>query len=209
MEEKLLSSSYINQAKTLLFAGSGEVFYSPTYRRLLDSNLKRDSIYILSNGILFNKNNYNWLKEKFSIIDVRISVDAATKETYTKLRGGNFDTLMKNLEMIADLHRRGKVRELILNFVVQRDNFQEMPSFVKLGKSLGVDFVEFQHLCNFGNLTEEEFVNRSLIINNEYLNLELCSVLQNPIFKDPIVDLRGFNRYIEMSKIYYNKKDLN
>ena len=121
--------------------------------------------------ILFNENNYNWLKEKFSIIDVRISVDAATKETYTKLRGGNFDTLMKNLEMIADLHRRGKVRELILNFVVQRDNFQEIPSFVNLGKSLGVDFVEFQHLCNFGNLTEEEFVNRSLIINNEYLEV--------------------------------------
>jgi len=153
---------------------------------------------------LFNESNWKWLEKKFSIIDVRISVDAATKETYRKLRGGSFDVLIKNLEMISKLHSQGKIREFILNFVVQCDNFHEMALFIELGKKLGVDFIEFQHMCNFGNLKTSEFLNRCLIIKNKYLDFELWKILQDPIFNDPIVDLRGFNRYIAVSNEYYN-----
>ncbi len=203
---KLLSSGYLDQTKSLILSGRGEVFYSPYYRRLLETDLKRKNIHILSNGILFNETNWNWLKNKYETIDVQISVDAATKETYSKLRGGNFDVLLKNLHMLAVLHRQGHIRNFKLNFLVQRDNFREMPAFVRLGRSLSVDCVEFQRMSNFGNLSKKELLERCLIIDEKYLDQELWQVLQDPIFQDPIVDLRGFKRYIDASKIRYENK---
>ncbi len=201
--DKLLSSGYLDQTKNLILSGRGEVFYSPYYRRLLETDLKRKNIHILSNGILFNETNWNWLKNKYETIDVQISVDAATKETYQNLRGGNFDVLLKNLHMLAVLHRQGHIRNFKLNFLVQRDNFREMVEFVKLGRSLNADCIEFQRMCNFGNLSKKKLLERCLIINDEYLDLELWQVLQDPIFKDQIVDLRGFERYIHASNKRY------
>ena len=201
--QKLMTSGFLDKADTLITAGQGEVFYSPYYRRLLETDLKRKNIHILSNGILFNETNWNWLKNKYETIDVQISVDAATAETYQKLRGGNFDVLLKNLHMLAVLHRQGRIRNFKLNFVVQRDNFREMVEFVKLGRSLNVDCVEFQRMCNFGNLSKKKLLERCLIINDEYLDKELWQILQDPIFKDQIVDLRGFERYIQASNKRY------
>ena len=81
-----------------------------------------------------------------------------------------------------------------------------MPSFVRLAKSLGVDSIGFQKMLNFGNLSEKEYLEKSLVIDDEYLNYELYQVLQDPIFQDPIVDLRGFKRYMDASKLRYEVK---
>lgn len=200
---KLLRSGYLEQTPTLVTAGMGEVFYSPSYRQLLDTDLPRKNISILSNGTLFNAANWRWLKGKAENIDVTISVDAATPETYQKLRGSNFDHLMQNLQMLADLRRQNQIRSFNLHFVVQRDNFREMPAFVELGRRLGVDSVQFLRMRNFGNLAPQIFAERCLIIDDTYLDRELWDILQDPIFRDPIVNLRGLQRYIDASESRY------
>ena len=206
ISDNILASGYLEKTQELIIAGQGEVFYSPYYRKLIDGKLKRKYIHILSNGTLFNKENWNLIKDKYETIDVMISVDAATAETYKNLRGGNFNILMNNLRMISELHKQGKIRCWNLNYVVQRDNFREMPSFVRLAKSLGVDSIGFQKMLNFRNLSEKEYLEKSLVIDDEYLNYELYQVLQDPIFQDPIVDLRGFKRYILASNSRYGNK---
>jgi len=206
---KLIRSGYMDKAEELIMATQGEVFYSPYYRQLLETGLQRESIRIISNGTLFNESNWNWLKDKYKIIDVEISVDAAMAETYKKLRGGNFEKLMENLEMLGSLRRQGKIRSFNLNFVVQRDNFHEMVRFVKIAKGLGVDSVNFQRMVNFGNLAHKEFLNKCLIVDNQFLDRELWEVLQGPIFKDSIVDLRSFHPYIEASNLRYGTQIKN
>ncbi len=206
LNKKIKESGYLDKTQVLYFAGQGEVFYSSYYRELLKTELKRKNIVILSNGTLFNIDNWNWLKDKYETIDVIISVDAATAKTYRELRGGDFNNLINNLEMLANLHKQGAICSFSLNFVVQRDNFHEMIEFVKLGKKLGVDRVEFQRMNNFGNLTKKVFLNRCLIIDDKYLDYELWQVLQDPIFKEPIVDLSGFNRYLVASKEKYENR---
>ena len=205
---KLLNSGWLEKTKILQLAGNGELFYSPFYRQLLFSDLKRQQIRIQSNGTLFNEENWKLVADKYKMIDVSISVDAATKETYTKLRcGGNWHNLMKNLTMLSDLHRQKQIREFQLSFVVQRDNFREMSAFVKLGKKLGVDIVLFQRLNRYGNgRCTNEFLEQCLIIDNQYLDYELWSVLQDPIFKDSIVDLGQLQRYIDGSEKRYRKR---
>lgn len=200
---KLLRSGYLEQTPNLIVAGMGEVFYSPYYRQLLDSDLQRKNIAVLSNGILFNETNWRWLKHQYETIDATISVDAATPETYQKLRGGNFNVLMQNLKMLANLRRQGQLRKFSLHFVVQRDNLREMSAFVELGRTLGVDEIIFIRLRNFGHFSAKELAERCLIIDNTYVDRELWDVLQNPIFQDPIVNLRGLQRYIDASTELY------
>ena len=106
--------------------------------------------------------------------------------------------------MLGKLHREGKIRKYIFNFVIQRDNFREMPDFVRLAKTLGVDSINFQHMNNFGNLKKKQFLGKRLIVNNEYFDHELWEILQDPIFQDPIVDLRIIKPYLEASNKRYN-----
>ncbi len=206
MVSKLLRSGWLEQIKSLCLAGMGEVFYSPYYRQLWTTDLQRQQITILSNGILFNESNWHLLAGKYTAIDVNISVDAATAETYQKLRGANFNLLMKNLKMLADLHRRKQIRKFGLNFVVQRDNFREIPAFVRLGKSLGVDSIQFQRLHKSKNISADDLVEQGLIIDNCYLDYHLWCVLQDPIFHDPIVNLTRIQRYIDASERYYRQR---
>ncbi|MCM1404670.1 MAG: hypothetical protein NC133_04215, partial [Prevotella sp.] len=205
---KLQRSGYLEETDNLVMAGMGEVFYSPYYRQLLTTNLQRQQIEILSNGTLFNEDNWRLVAGKYKTIDVNISVDAATAETYQKLRGADFNNLMKNLTMLSDLHRKKQIRKYKLNFVVQRDNFREMPAFVQLGRSLGVDRVYFQRMNYFKNsvYTPQEFLDKCLIIDNQYLDYELWCVLQDPIFQDPIAYLKGLQRYISASEKRYRRR---
>ena len=201
--DKITRSGYLDQTPTLVTAGMGEVFYSPSYRQLLTTNLHREKINILSNGTLFNADNWRLIKDKYRIINVEISVDAATPETYQKLRRSNFAHLMQNLRMLSDLRRQGQIHSLGLNFVVQRDNFREMPAFVELGRALGVDRVQFQRMQKFEEIATREYTEKCLIVKNRFLDRELWQVLQDPIFQDPIVDLHTLQPFIAASAVRY------
>ncbi len=204
--EKILQSEWLENAENILMTCKGEVFYSPFYRRLLMTNSLRKQITIRSNGTLFNKTNWELIANKFNIINVEISVDAATAETYQKIRrGGNFKVLMENLNMISELHRRKQINRFLLYFVVQRDNFREMSAFVELGTQLGVDEIQFQRMDYFRHIPKSEYKKQCMIIDNKYIDQELWRVLQNPIFKEGIVNLRGFMRYKKASQKLYAK----
>ena len=204
--DKLLRSGWLEQTDWVTFAGAGEVFYSPYYRQLLAKDIKRKQITILSNGTLFNQSNWQLIANKYKSIFVCISVDAATAETYQKLRGADFNNLLKNLDMIANLRRQNQIKVFKLCFVVQRDNFHEMPAFIELAHKFNVDEILFQKMNDWGHLSKQEYLKKSLIVDNKYLDYDLWCVLQNPIFKDPIIDLVGLQRYIDASNKIYIKR---
>ena len=203
---KLLKSGYLEQTSDLVLAGMGEVFYSPYYRKLMITEVKRKQISIYSNGLLFNKNNWKLVADKYETINVKISVDAATAETYKKIRGADFNVLMKNLKMLGELRRKNEIKSFRLCFVVQRDNFREMPLMVKIGHYLNVDEIYFQRMHNWGHLEQEEYLKQCLIVNNRYLDYDLWCVLQNPIMKSPIVNLVDFYACAKVSEKLYRKR---
>ena len=190
------NNSWLNSVANLRLAGTGEVFYSKLYLHLLENILQRDQIQILSNGTLFDKQNFEKLK-KYQNIDVMISVDAATAATYRKLRGGDFQQLRQNMEMLGELRTKGKIRWFESNYIVQRDNCSEMVEFVRLAKKLHIDRVHFMVLNNWGTFTEREYRDKCMIIRHRRLHRDLQRILRDPIFKDPIVDLMAFSRYIK------------
>jgi len=206
LAEEITKTGWLEKSK-IVMAGQGEVFYSDTYKKIITSNIKRKSIKILTNGTLFNKKNWDLIEKIYKDIYVSISIDAATKETYKKLRYGNFDYLKKNLEMLGNLRKQKKIKEIQYNFVVQRANYNEIIEFVNMAKKLNVDLIQFTKLNNWGTYTDKEYIEKSMIIENKYLQYDLYKILENPIFKEKNIDIVSFEEYIKNSKEFYGEKD--
>ena len=190
---ELLESGWLDKADRLVVGASGESFLSKNYRRILyEGVVKRNSIYIMTNGTLFTQREWEQLKSRYEHIGFSVSVDAATKETYAKVRcGGNFDRLMENMEFLSGLRRENKVEEVTVNMVVQKANYREIPDFIRWAKRLGFDTAYLSNIWNWGTYSDEEFENNvSMFDRNGQMKPELAAVLEDPVCRDPIVDMR-------------------
>ena len=103
------------------------------------------------------------------IKELRISFDAATADTYSKIRvGGVWNNLLENVrhvqQQIKDLGLRTKVS---IDFVVQADNYREIPLLRELSKDMGIDTIYYQRMWNWGTWNLEEF-NRKNIYNPDH-----------------------------------------
>jgi molybdenum cofactor biosynthesis enzyme MoaA len=79
-----------------------------------------------------------------------ISLDAATEDTYTRVRGGDWSALLEGLDVIQPWHGD----RLQLNFCIQRDNYQEIESFAQLANQYGA-FIQYQKLMDWGHQSVE------------------------------------------------------
>lgn len=207
-----IKKDYLPACRFLILAGDGEVFASPAYREIYESAACNPRyIRLLSNGMLFTPGNWERFRQhKTGKIMLTVSIDAASKETYERIRRrGNFDILRKNMEFAAALRKKGELCYFRMNFVVQRDNYLEMIPFVQWGEKLGVDEVFFTKILNWGTYTAEEFARISMMEPDAVTpKAELREVLNHPVMKSPIVDL-GTIQYahkadrIDMVENYY------
>ena len=121
--------------------------------------------------------------------DAEISVDAASAATYALNRGGHWEVLLENLAFVAELRRQGPLEWVGLSFVVQENNFGEMPAFVALARSFGFDLVLFNQIVNWGTFSPPDFRRRAVHLPSHPRHPELIELLQSAAFADPIVHL--------------------
>ena len=188
-----VTESMLDNCEFLVAAGNGEVFLSEAYKAVYMSEKCNNIGYIrlLSNGILFTPDRWESFKKgKHAKIMLTVSIDAATAETYQKIRGGNFERLKENMKFAAELRKKGELSYFRINFVVQKSNYQEMIPFVEWGLELDADEVFFTRIQNWGTYTEDEFKEISMMEEDGVTpKKELQVVLQDPIMKNQIVDL--------------------
>ena len=126
----------------------GDPFASHVYRHFMEHTPVRDNIKysILTNGLMV-KDFYPQVPHIIeNLTELGVSIDGATKETYESLRlGGKWDSINRNLECIAELKEQHNFR-FVLHMVVQKDNWQEIPAMIKLGKRLGTDKIYFNKI---------------------------------------------------------------
>lgn len=173
----------------------GDPFASRHYRSIL-AVLNREQyptleVNLLTNGLLLTPQQWDELKGvKEMLGSLQVSIDAATAETYEKVRRfGRWSDLMPNLEFISGLRQAGLVKSFGINFVVQKANFREMKDFVKLGMRLGVDLVLFQRILNFGTFEQQTFLENDVAEPHHPLHDELLEILRDPLFNQEIVEL--------------------
>ncbi len=145
-------------AEKLILSGTGDPFGSPGFRHLLRSfdpaafpHLR--TIHLHSNGQLWDPSMWASMPGIHPYVrTAEISVDAADAPTYAlNRRGGNFERLCDNLAFIATLPI-----DLTLSFVVQANNYRQLPAFVELARRYGAR-VYVSQLVNWGTFSRQEF----------------------------------------------------
>lgn len=127
--------------------GGGEPLLFKEIGRLF-SEIKKRSIYgrLITNGALFNQKIINDLAICFWD-EVRISFHAGSRNVYKKVNGvDDFEKVKTNIKMLVALAKQKKILKVSMLYVIQRDNVDDIVSFVNLAESLGVNEVEFDYI---------------------------------------------------------------
>jgi MoaA/NifB/PqqE/SkfB family radical SAM enzyme len=85
--------------------------------------------------------------------EFRVSMDAATREMFSKVRGvDRFDLVVGNVEQLVQLQRQLKreTPRVSLWFTAMKVNLDELPAFVRLAAKIGVPEVYVQRLVFYG-----------------------------------------------------------
>ncbi len=142
-----------------------------------------------SNGLLLDERRARFLLRHAEHVDMAVSVNAATAETYHKLHGRDFHTLVRNLSRFVDLHHELAPHTrlpLVPSFIVMRCNRHETLPFLRWVSAMGAQRVMLRHLFdleadgyavdNFGHAFDYE---------EQRLALEDYRALQRQAQQDP------------------------
>lgn len=126
-----ITSSYLEHVRYLVLPTYGELFVSiPTMDWLSTINPKTYpnlKILIYTNGQLLC-NRWDRIKNVAPMLDgISVSIDASSLATYKKMRGGSWSKIFNTMDYLKNITDKREV-----SFVVQKDNFREMPAFVEL-----------------------------------------------------------------------------
>lgn len=146
----------------------GEPFISEVYVNLMQ--------YIIDTGKTNIKHiiqtNGSYLKSKSHLVsyllphmkELRISFDAATADTYHRVRvNGRWDSLLDNVRWVIDsIKNQNAPVRVTADFVVQEDNYKEIPDFAELCNDLGIQNINYQKMWNWNTWPEDELRQRSV-----------------------------------------------
>ena len=188
----------IDKIRFLELTGNGDPFFNKEIGKFLDLLSEKDISYLtirfITNAQLLNEKRWEQIKKlKIKALYVNVSIDAATKATYESIRrGGKWETLVKNMEMLAKKRLSGFLDYLSVSFVVMKRNIHEMIPFIYLAKSWNCDRIEFQRIM--GDVAGLENI---FDIENPKPLKELAEVLKYPIFNDrQLIDVSSFLSYM-------------
>lgn len=180
-------------AETVYVTGSGDAFGSPHFRGILkelcDPRYAHVKIVLGTNGQLITPRlweEFQPLHARFS--DVTISIDGATPATFEKLRrGSTWEKLETSMAVLRDSRRANKISLLVVNMVVQQDNFREMRLLLEKCRDWAVDKVRFYRLRQWGHTDPRSFDERD-VSNPAHPDFpSLMEEFSHPDFLEPIV----------------------
>ena len=103
--------------------------------------------------------------------------------------------LLDNFSYLAKKRDEGRFNFLRADFVVQADNYREMPAFVRLVKSLGASRVTFSMVTDWGTWPKEVYETKCIWKQTHPEFEDFLTVLQDPTFSDPLVDMGNVTEY--------------
>lgn len=151
LEEDLVGKlkSYLPRANAIQLHGIGEPLASPAFWKLLKLLPSPELCHseINTNLTVLDEKRLKGLAES-NLKVLNVSLDAATAETYRKIRGFDFNKVIKNIEkIVASKKARGSQYPIIyMNMTMMKSNIDEVVEFVRLASSLGANTVALWHL---------------------------------------------------------------
>jgi len=106
-----------------------------------------------TNGLLLTEKRARFLAARGAHLDMCVSFNAATAQTYHHHHGRDFATLLANIGRFVAVHeelRPGRSMPLVLSFIVMRSNQHEVLDFLLLAERLGARAALLRHLFDVG-----------------------------------------------------------
>jgi MoaA/NifB/PqqE/SkfB family radical SAM enzyme len=136
--------------------GLGETFLYKELEQVIDyikSKNKRIKIFISTNAVL-----PNFIEKVSKLVNridtLQVSIDGIDS-VYENIRQyASFKELDKNLKQLSGICKNSGTN-LILNMVVTKENFLQMPLVTKYSKKIGIDYLDFTRI-NLASLTNTE-----------------------------------------------------
>ena len=139
--QKLLP--YMRGFKTISLHGVGEPLLGKKLLALLDkTDPDKTWVQFDSNGLLLTEEMSRILiSKKLNMID--FSLDAATRETYRKIRRSDFDLVIGNIRRLSMMKQALGVShpKIKVNMTLMRENAAEIVAFVDLAGELGAEII--------------------------------------------------------------------
>lgn len=186
----------------LRVTGSGDPFASKIFNQLLTSidgkNFPNLHISIMTNGLMFTPKVWDQLsKLHCNTIWVGVSIDAASSETYSKVRKfGEWSKLVENLGFLSRLRVEGKIAGLQTNFVAQTDNFHEIPAFARFCLQFpGINAVFYSLVTDWGSWKPEEFKRQSIWRTDHSEFRKFIEVMKDPVLGHKQIQLGNLSEY--------------
>jgi organic radical activating enzyme len=199
-QEKLID--YLGKLKKDVIVnvtGTGDPFASRLFWEFLqkiDGKLNPHiGINLQTNGQLFNEQNWQKLNKLHgNPISACISLDAGTEVGYGLTRvGGSWKKLMQNLEFISILKREKKIAKVRLDFVVQKNNYNEMQDFVEISKKFGFDCY-FSKIMDWNTYSPDEFNKHNILDKNHAEHKNFLKIIGGD-FKYEKIDFGNLSKF--------------
>lgn len=155
--DKIFKGFGRHEMPSIMFGMGEEPLLYKNFRNIIDLSINAGimDIFVFTNGLLLNEEMSNFLVDR-GISRVYISLDAATPETFLKIRGKNeLERVEKNIASLLRIRAEKKAELPIVrvSFCVQPDNAHEKYSFIKKWEKV-VDHIDFQTMLNFSAVDE-------------------------------------------------------
>ncbi|MGD2247013.1 MAG: radical SAM protein [Candidatus Methanofastidiosia archaeon] len=155
---------------------------------------KKCNPYIITNGLLLTEDRLESLIDA-GLKGIAVSIDGATKETYTHIRrGSNFDQVQKNISRIGNYD----IESFVIDVVVSRINLHEIGALIEMAKTYGATRVILEMLSYQGNatalgrnviLSPTEFIQLAETVMEKLLQLDMDCEMVSMLFATlPLVE---------------------
>jgi MoaA/NifB/PqqE/SkfB family radical SAM enzyme len=185
--EEIVYNCHDMGVKAIEVTGGGEPTTHPDIAFILWLVLhEKMELGFVTNGLILKDEVIGELKKSSW---VRFSLDAATANTFTKIKGVNaFDRVVRNMSRMVE---RNKKSVISVSFVITKDNYGEIVQGARLAKGIGLNNIRFGAPSQ--NRSKEYFDGfydeaRRLIVEAEKLSDNKFKVFNT--FKDRLQNLQ-------------------
>lgn len=147
-------------------ANHGEVFLNPDLLKIFEYAFNKNITLTIDVGVNLNNVKENVLEGlvKYKIKSMKCSIDGASQETYSQYRvGGNFNTVLKNIDKINEYKQKYNSIFPLLNwtFIIFGHNEHEIEKAQALAKEKNMSFsYKLNWNSSFSPLKNHEYVKR-------------------------------------------------
>lgn len=144
--------------KWVNLTGEGDAFLNKDYLKMIEYLKKRGIFVALVDSFDLIDGKISEKLVRIGVDTIYISFDAATKETYEKIKiGCNFEKTLNNIKTMLKIKKdyKSPIPEIYFRYIVNKLNVHEMPQFVELVYDLGKNLlgpgsrIEFTGLLYF------------------------------------------------------------